>query len=229
MAGLPQPPFQTGIQDTAFDRVKSVWQQWISLLRDSVNSLSGTTLNPVAGDGAGGFREITLGDGLSFVDGVLSASNSPAVRGSFFDDSNQALAVANVAQRVTITSYTDQIGCYLQNEGRIVFETAGTFNVQYSIQLSNSNTQAYDAVVWYAKNAETISASASVVTVSGTHGGHNGHYLIVCNLFITVEADDFIELYWSGRSTALSLETIPALTIDTMPASPSVILTVTAA
>ena len=177
---LTQPPFQTGIQDVTIDRVRSVWQQWLALLRDSVNNLSGTTLNPVAGNGAGGFREITLGDGLSFVDGVLSASNNPAVRGSFFDDSNQALAAANVAQRVTITSYTDQIGCYLQNEGRIVFEAAGTFNVQYSIQLSNSDSQNHDAVVWYAKNAETISASASMVTVPSKHGTTSGHYLIVC-------------------------------------------------
>ena len=101
---LPNPPFQTGIQDVSVARVTPQWQQWIIRLLDRVNQLTGTATNPIAGDGKGGFREITLGDGLSFVDGVLSASSNAAVYGSFYDDSNQALAVANVAQLVTITS-----------------------------------------------------------------------------------------------------------------------------
>jgi len=226
---LPNPPFQTGIQNAGVERVTPQWQQWISRLLDRVNQLTGTATNPIAGDGTGGFREITLGNGLSFVDGVLSASSNAAVYGSFFDETNQPLAVANVAQLVAIESYGVQHGCYLQPSGRIVFEQPGTFNVQYSIQLSNADSQAHDAVVWYAKNAETIAASASMVTVPSKHGGTSGHYLIVCNLFITVTAGDFVELYWSGQDTNLSLETVPELTIDTMPASPSVILTVTPA
>ena len=226
---LPNPPFQTGIQNASVDRVTPQWQQWLIRLLDRVNGLTGTATNPMAGDGAGGFREITLGAGLSFVDGVLSASNSAAVYGSFFDETTQSLTAANVAQLVNIGSYSIQQGCYLQPSGRVVFDYAGTFNVQYSIQLANSDSQSHDVVVWYAKNAETISASSTVVTVPSKHGGTNGHNCIVCNLFISVAAGDFIELYWAGQNTALSLETVPELTIDTMPASPSVILTVTAA
>ena len=226
---LPNPPFQTGIQNASVERVTPQWQQWIIRLLNQVNGLTGTTTNPVAGDGTGGFREITLGDGLSFVDGVLSASSNAAVYGSFFDETTQALTTANVAQLVNIGSYSIEHGCYLQPSGRVVFEYPGTFNVQYSIQLANSDSQLHDVVVWYAKNAETISASSTMVTVPNKHGSTNGHNVIVCNLFITVAAGDFVELYWSGQDTALSLETVPELTIDTMPSSPSVILTVTPA
>jgi hypothetical protein len=226
---LPNPPFQTGIQDVSTDRVRPTWQQWIIRLLNQVNGLTGTTTNPVAGDGTGGFREITLGDGLSFVDGVLSASSNAAVYGQFFDDTTQTLAVANVSQLVRINSNSIEQGCFLQSSGRVVFEQYGTFNVQYSIQLANSSSQLHDAVVWFAKNAESIPASSTMVTVPNKHGGTNGHNCLVCNLFITVAAGDFVELYWSGQDTALSLETVPELTIDTMPASPSVILTVTPA
>lgn len=226
---LPNPPFQTGIQDVGVNRVTPQWQQWIIRLLDRVNQLTGTATNPIAGDGTGGFREITLGDGLSFVDGVLSASSNAAVYGQFFDDTTQALAVANVSQLVRINSNAIEQGCFLQSSGRVVFEYSGTFNVQYSIQLANSSTQLHDAVVWFAKNAESIPASSTMVTVPNKHGGTNGHNCLVCNLFITVSAGDFVELYWSGQDTALSLETVPELTIDNMPSSPAVILTVTAA
>ena len=231
MSNLPNPPFQTGIQlmGAGGNRVTFPWQQWFSLLQQRINSFTGSGSGLLAGNGQGGVSGVTIGAGLSLVNGVLSVTGASIGYGSFYDDTNQVLAAANQSQLVTISTQELTKNVSLQLPGRIVFGVAGIYNVQYSIQLSNSDSQDHDAVIWFAQNATNIPNSASQITIPSKHGGTNGHFICVCNVFVQAAAGDFVELYWSGENTALYLETIPENTIDNMPQSPSVILTVTEA
>ena len=58
-----------------------------------------------------------------------------------------------------------------------------------------------------------------------SHGGVNGHSIVGWNYFLELAANDYIEIWWSATSTAVSLQFIPAQTSPTRPSTASLITT----
>jgi hypothetical protein len=101
----------------------------------------------------------------------------------------------------------------------------GLYNVQFSAQFTNTDTQIHDIDIWFKKNDVTVSASNSQFSVPGSHGGVNGHLIAALNFFISLNAGDYVEIVWHTSNSAVFIEAIPEQISPIRPATPSVIAT----
>jgi hypothetical protein len=223
-----------------------VWRDWFQKLSDRAYNNAATLDIPIAPIyGGTGMTAYNTGDiiyanssnhltrlaapsATAFL--TMNSSGTPSWKspkeGSFHDTTNQT-ASANTPTAITYntteTSYGISIG---SPSSRIVIDTAGIYNVQWSIQFANANASIDDVVVWMKVNGTDVANSASWVSVTGKHAGVNGTGLMALNLFYTFAANDYFQLYWMSLGGNASLNTIAASTSPAYPASPSVIVTV---
>lgn len=147
--------------------------------------------------------------------------------GSFWDTTDQTAATTTTAYLVTLNSSDpDSDGVSVVSNSRITPTTPANYNISVSVQLTNTDTQAHDAVFWFRKNGTDIADSSSKVTVPSTHGGKLGHLIFYVDLALHLDASDYVELVWHAENTALKLETLPAGTTPVYPQIPSVIVSV---
>lgn len=155
-----------------------------------------------------------------------AAMTDPVPYGSFQDSTDQSAASTTAAYAITFNTTDFASGVSVVSNSQITFETAGLYNVQFSIQFSNSDTQIQDVDVWFRKNGTDIAASNSRFSVPNSHGGTDGALIAALNFYVQVAANDYIQLMWHTTSTLVRIEHIPTQTTPTRPATPSVILTV---
>jgi hypothetical protein len=145
--------------------------------------------------------------------------------GAFQSLVDQTIASTTTAYAMTLdtTDYTN--GVYLSNSSRMNVRNAGIYNLQWSGQFENTDSQDHDAYVWLRKNGTDLVASTGLIAVPSKHGSVNGHTIGGWNFFIELAANDYIELYWSSDSTTVSLQFYAAGTSPTKPSTASLITT----
>lgn len=211
-------------------------------------AVSGTDYAPATsgssvlyGNGAGGFSNVSIGSNMTFSGGVLNANattsivGSPGYYGSFYDtNATQVAANTTTAYPIKINSTFEANGVSIQNDGsgnptRITFANAGVYNLQYSIQFTNTDSSVHNVNVWLRKNDSGVTGdvadSNSQYAVVASHGGIHGQLIAAVNFVFTAAANDFFEIMWQPESTQVYIETIPAGTTPTTPVSPGVIVT----
>ena len=109
---------------------------------------------------------------------------------------------------------------------KITVAQPGLYNVQFSAQFANTDTQIHDIDIWFKKNDVTIPKSNSQFSVPGTHAGIDGHLIAALNYFVDLEADDYVEIVWHTSNSAVYVDAIPEQTSPLRPATPSIIVTV---
>jgi hypothetical protein len=145
--------------------------------------------------------------------------------GAFSSELNQTAASTTVAYAVTYSNTDISNNVFLSNSSRLNTTYSGIYNLQFSIQFVNTDTQIHDVDVWAAINGTNIVNSNSRFSVPNSHGGVDGHLIAALNLFLTMQAGDYVELYWHTTNTAVSVEYLSAGSSPTRPATPSVIAT----
>lgn len=145
--------------------------------------------------------------------------------GAFSSEVDQTAASTTVAYAVTYSNTDISDSVFLSNGSRLNTTYPGIYNLQFSIQLVNTDTQIHDVDVWAAINGTNIANSNSRFSVPNSHGGVDGHLIAALNLFLTMQAGDYVELYWHTTNTAVSVEYLSAGSSPTRPATPSVIAT----
>jgi hypothetical protein len=145
--------------------------------------------------------------------------------GAWHSTTTQTAASANTAYAMTVdtTDYTN--GCSVASSSRFTAASAGLYNVQFSAQLTSTDTSIHEVSIWLRKNGTDVAASNSMVSVPSSHGGTNGHLLPAWNFFIQLSASDYVEIMWSTTTTNISIEATGTQTSPTRPATPSVIVT----
>lgn len=147
--------------------------------------------------------------------------------GAFHDTTAQS-AAANTPTAITYntTDFSNNVSIGAPTS-RIVMGTAGLYNIQFSIQFTNSAASLDDAAVWLRVNGTDVPASTSWIATPQKHGGTNGQIIMALNFFYQFNANDYFELIWMTVGGTTSIETIPASAgVPAYPAAPSVILTV---
>jgi len=109
---------------------------------------------------------------------------------------------------------------------KITLADAGVYNIQFSIQLTNSGANVNAASIWVRQNGVDIPNSNGDVSVPAKHGVTDGRLIVAWNYFIEAAADDYVELMWSTQDSDISIQHIATQSSPTRPATPSVILTV---
>jgi hypothetical protein len=145
--------------------------------------------------------------------------------GSFSNRANQTAAAANTDYVVTLST-TDLANGTSLDTNQITVAQSGVYNMQFSIQLENADTQEHDVDVWFRKNGDDLTYTASRYTVAPKHGGVNGHNIAVANFFAELVAGDYVELVWATGSTQVQIEAYADQTAPyARPGVPSSVLT----
>lgn len=161
----------------------------------------------------------TIYPGMILTGGAITAGTQIVSQTSGTTGGVGAYVVSISQERTSLTITGSQAS-------EILFEDAGVYNIQFSVQFVNTDTQIHDTDIWFRKNGADIANSNSQFSVPNNHGGIDGHLIAALNFFVEVAADDYVELMWATRNTAATIQAIAAQTSPTRPATPSVIVTV---
>jgi len=137
----------------------------------------------------------------------------------------QTIAVINTGYPIKFRTLDLSNGVSIVSNSQITFAHTGIYNLQFSVQLENSDTQEHDVTIWLRLNGVDVPGSAGFVAVVAKHGGINGHALPSWNYLLSVVAGQYYELVWSATSTQVFMPFIPAGTPP--PSTASAIFTVT--
>ena len=160
-----------------------------------------------------------------------AAESDAAPYGCFTNNTDQtALSVGSTA--VVIYDTTEESnGVYLDtvNTSRIYVRNAGIYNIQFSIQLVNKDNATQYADVWFRHNGTDVERSASRFDMQPRKSSTDWSYVVgTVNIFLDMNAGDYVEIAGTTSSTLVGLESIPEDVSIPRPAIPSVILTVNA-
>lgn len=141
----------------------------------------------------------------------------------------QNLASPTVATALTLLQTTTSNGVSIDatDKTKIVFATAGIYNIQFSVQMLTYDGTIDNVTLWWRLNGVDIPYSAGVATVPAIHGGVAGTAIISWNLVQPVNAGDYIQLLFASDTGNTVCATYAAGTSPVHPVSPSVIVTAT--
>ena len=124
---------------------------------------------------------------------------------SFYDaDTADQTGSTTAATAVEIaTAAVAGAGITVASNTRITFAAAGTYRINASLQFNNSSGADRFVDVWFSKNGTNIANSNGRVAVPKT--GDGGTYLLAYEIFETVTAGQYIEIYWYPENVAVTL------------------------
>jgi hypothetical protein len=191
------------------------------------------TWKAVSGGGGGAVDRIIAGTNISISPtggtgnvtiNATTLNPDPTGYGSFFSNQTQAISVIDTPQVVTFNNTYEANDVYLSSN-RIYFNKAGTYQFAYIAQVFNVANSIEHCSFWIRYNGNNFPNSATHITVnarkSSTEPSEQQMKLILSG---TAQNDgDYIELYWQGTTTSLSLGYIAAGPGEAPVNSPSVI------
>jgi hypothetical protein len=146
--------------------------------------------------------------------------------GAFQDSTDQTAANTTTAYAITFDTTDFTNGVTLSNSSRLNVAQAGIYNLQFSIQFKNTTNDGQDVDVWLRKNGTNIANSNSRFHLPARKsGGDPSHLIAALNFFVSLAANDYVEIMWRPTDVGVSLEHFAAGTSPTRPAIPSVIAT----
>jgi hypothetical protein len=145
--------------------------------------------------------------------------------GSFNSTQDQTIASTTTAYAMTynVTDYAD--GVSLSNNSRLVAGYSGVYNLQFSSQFINTDSQIQDVSVWFRKSGTDIPNSNSQFSIPNRHGSTDGALIAALNIYVDLAKNQYVEIMWSASNVAVSMDYLAAQTSPTRPATPSVIAT----
>jgi hypothetical protein len=146
--------------------------------------------------------------------------------GAFQDGTNQTAANTTTAYPVTFDTTDFSNGVTLSNSSRLNVAQPGLYNLQFSIQIKNTTNSSADVDFWFRKNGTDIAKSNSRFGISARKSsGDPSHVIVALNFFVSLAANDYVQIVWRTSDVAVTIETFAAGTSPTRPSIPSVIAT----
>jgi hypothetical protein len=147
--------------------------------------------------------------------------------GSFFDTTTQSTA-ANTPVALTYNTTDISRGVYIgTTTSRVYFTYAGVYNLQFSVQLENSDASLQDVDIWLRVDGVDVAGSNGKLSIQNRHGGVDGHDIKGWNFFLTLYAGQYVEIVWCPTSASVTIPYVAAAAgPPAIPATYSVVLTV---
>ena len=143
--------------------------------------------------------------------------------GAFSSDQDQT-AIVNTATLMTLNT-TDFANGISINNSEITVANAGVYNLQFSVQFQNTDTAFQDVYIWLKQNDTDITGSTGFVSIPNRHAGTDGHSIVGWNYFLSMNANDYVEIYWSVPNVAVTIQHLAASGTPTKPSTQSVVAT----
>jgi hypothetical protein len=174
-----------------------------------------------------------IGNYANRITNVLGALFGPrggkylnAPYGAFQDSTDQVAANTTTAYAITFDTTDFSNGVTLSNSSRLNVLQSGIYNIQFSIQFTNTTNASQDVDVWFRKNGTDADKSNSRFGFSPRKGvGDPFHTIAAINYFLSLNANDYVEIMWRPTDVGVTIEQYPAGTSPTRPAVPSAIVT----
>jgi hypothetical protein len=146
--------------------------------------------------------------------------------GAFQDSTDQTAANTTTAYAITFDTTDFSNGVTLSNSSRLNVAQAGIYNLQFSIQFTNTTNASQDVDVWFRKNGTNIDKSNSRFGFAPRKGASDPYHTIAAlNFFVSLAANDYVQIMWRPTDVGVSIEHYAASSTPTRPAVPSVIAT----
>jgi hypothetical protein len=141
--------------------------------------------------------------------------------GSFYDTTNQLNPTAS-ARAININSTIVSSGVSIQSGNRITVDHDGIYNIQFSLQLTKSDSGNDDADIWLRYNGVDVPYSNTIVTLIG----NGGKGIAAWNFVQTMTASSYCQIYWHSVDTSLTIYATASQINPIRPSTPSIIVTV---
>jgi hypothetical protein len=79
--------------------------------------------------------------------------------------------------------------------------------------------------IWLKQNGTDITGSTGFISVPNSHGGIDGHGIYGWNYYLSMAANDYVQLYWSVTNAAITIPFYAASTGPVRPSTQSVVAT----
>jgi len=146
--------------------------------------------------------------------------------GAFQDSTNQVAANTTTAYAVTFNTTDFANGVTIASGSRITVADAGIWNLQFSIQFTNTTNASQDVDVWFRVNGTNVANSNSRFGFAPRKGvGDPFHIIAAMNYFVSLNATNYIEIMWRPTDVGVTIEQYAASASPTRPAVPSAIVT----
>lgn len=146
--------------------------------------------------------------------------------GAFSSYADQT-TTANTATLMTLNT-TDFANGVSINSSKITADFAGVYNLQFSAQFQNTDNQIQDISIWLRQNGTDIPGSTGFVSIparKSASAGEEAHEIIGWNYYVSMNAGDYIQIYWSTTLASVTIQTYPTSTGPTRPSTASVVAT----
>ena len=150
------------------------------------------------------FRKLTAV--LASIFGVRGSRYINAPYGAFQSTVDQTAAAINTAYAMTFNTTDYSNGVTVVSSSRITVTDSGIYNLQWSGQFENSASADHDVRVWIKVNGTNLVGSTGFVGIPSKHGSVNGHTIVAWNYFLSLAANDYVELWWETDSTTVSIQ-----------------------
>jgi hypothetical protein len=146
--------------------------------------------------------------------------------GAFQDSTDQTAANTTTAYAVTFNTTDFSNGVTIASGSRITVADSGIWNLQFSIQLTNTTNSSQDVDVWFRVNGTNVANSNSRFGFAPRKGvGDPYHTIAALNYFVSLNATDYVEIMWRPTDVGVTIEQYAASASPTRPAVPSAIVT----
>jgi len=159
--------------------------------------------------------------------GSIDGSGVRFPYGAFSSDQDQT-TTANTATLMTLntTDFSNNVG--LDVGSKIKATTAGIYNLQFSTQFQNTDNQIQDISIWLKQNGTDIPGSTGLVSIparKSAAAGEEAHEIIGWNYYLSMNANDYVQIYWSATLASVTIQAYPTSTGPTRPSTQSVVAT----
>jgi hypothetical protein len=201
------------------------WGDWRPSLTPHTGDLQPTDLIECTSI-VGGSPVNTVITGQQIIDGAGGGGGGAVgYYAQYQDDITQPLGAVNVGQPTKFRTMDFSNGVTVVSDTEITIANTGIYNLQFSFQFQNIDSQDHDVTIWLRKNGADVAGSAGFVAVVSSHGGIPGHCITSWNYLLDAVGGDYYELYWSATSLDVSMQFYPAGSPP--PSTASAIFTVT--
>lgn len=145
--------------------------------------------------------------------------------GAFSSYTTQS-TTANTATLLTLSNTDFSNAVTLETGSKITVANAGIYNLQFSVQIENFDNAPQDAYIWLKQNGTDIVGSTGVLGIPARKSAIDPfHDIKGWNYFLSMNANDYVQIYWSPTIATVTIPTYAASGTPTKPSTASVVAT----
>ena len=157
--------------------------------------------------------------------GSIDGSGVRFPYGAFSDFTSQT-TTANTATLMALDTTDFSNGVTLQTGSKLTVAKAGIYNLQFSVQVQNLSNAPHDLFIWLKQNGTDITGSTGKIGLPARKNpGDPFHDIKGWNYFLSMNAGDYVQLYWSPNVADITIQTYAASGTPTKPSTASVVAT----